>query len=80
MDKEGNEGPAAGSEGPKHLYDWGLECKAWASAYTSFCGFKHRRFISAFHQAAKEDQPPALTDRGDGQPLGPPQQDSQRRV
>ena len=75
MDKEGNEGPAAGSAGPKHIHDRGIECKARASAYTSFCGFKHRRFISTVYKGTQEDQPPALTYRGDGQPLGPPQQD-----
>ena len=78
MDKEGNEGPAARLAGLKYIDDWGLECKAWASAYTSFCGFKHCRFISAIHQSAQEDQPPAQTYRGDGQPQRPPQQDRQR--
>ena len=80
LDQEGHEGPAARPEGTEYLDDRGFKCKAWSSAYTSFCGQQHRGFFPPLYQAAKEDQPFTQEDRCDGQPQRPPQQDREGGV
>ena len=74
MDQERNEGAVARPEGSEHFDDWCTEPSPWTGVYASFPWEQHRGLLPPIHTAAKEDTSLLEEDRGDGQPLGPPQQ------